>query len=668
MIGVGESAHFVAEFNSLRAQIVADLITARGVTDLALEVGADEAPAINAWIRHDHDDALVDVVGPLTHCLYGTFLAELRSRLIDDHAVNILGVDLPNSLTIEPSLIPLAALIRSLDPEAVELVDEAQRISSHLTGGSAAASAVSWAALDRAVQDQLTVALARLEGRIRAIAPVHTGSDSEEAWQTAVDLAQSASTTDLMLRAMAELFSGQGRITDGTLREQFAASRILRAVDEAGPDRRFAYIAHNNHIQKTPVVFEGELTAYPAGLLLSNALGDRYVAVALTHLGGTVPEMAVPAPTPVGFEVETVEVEAPRIGSVEAAAATRASASNVLIVRSDVEHAAPTSIRSQSAVSDITTASFDATIVVQEASIDPAVKHLSRPNRAERRLDLGAIEIAAETFGDAHDDAVVLVMGATASMLWWPDRLCNEIARAGFRVVRYDHRDTGRSTTGAPGDVDYTVEDLTADLIGVMNALDIGAAHLVGMSLGGYISQIAALRYPDRVSSLTLLGSEPLGSTDDLPGIDDKFMAHFGTIGDLDWSDNDAVEAFLVEIGRLSAGTPERFDESGTRERVREEIARASNVASAFNHALVVTGDDWTDAVDRIAKPTLVIHGRRDPVVPLANGESLAARISGARLVILDGAGHELNPLDLDQIRDAFLSFTNDVADQAVTR
>lgn len=276
---------------------------------------------------------------------------------------------------------------------------------------------------------------------------------------------------------------------------------------------------------------------------------------------------------------------------------------------------------------------------------------------SRHRLDVAGVEIAAQTFGDNEDVAVVLAMGATASMLWWPDSLCESIAQAGYRVIRYDHRDTGQSTTGSPGDPTYTVEDLTADLIGVLNALAIDSAHLVGMSLGGYISQIAALSYPDRVRSLVLIGSEPLGDSGDLPGIDDRFMLHFGSMADLDWADHVAVEAFLVEIGRLSAGTPERFDESGTRERVRAEIARSIDIASAFNHAMVSVTGDWTDAVDRITKPTLVIHGENDPILPLPNGRALSSRIGGARLHVLDEAGHELNPLDLDEISNAITSF-----------
>jgi pimeloyl-ACP methyl ester carboxylesterase len=239
--------------------------------------------------------------------------------------------------------------------------------------------------------------------------------------------------------------------------------------------------------------------------------------------------------------------------------------------------------------------------------------------------------------------------------------MCRALAQAGYHVVRYDHRDTGQSTTRAPGVVDYSAEDLTADLVGVMDALDIGTAHLVGMSLGGYISQIAALSYSDRVRSLALIGCEPLGSSQELPGIDDKFLDHFGSMGDVDWANDDAVEEFLVEIGRLSAGTLERFDEAGTRHRVRAEIGRAVDIASAFNHAMVVTSDDWADAVDRIATPTLVIHGMNDPILPLANGEAIAGHIVGARFRALPEAGHELNPLDLATICSEITTFLDDV-------
>jgi pimeloyl-ACP methyl ester carboxylesterase len=280
-----------------------------------------------------------------------------------------------------------------------------------------------------------------------------------------------------------------------------------------------------------------------------------------------------------------------------------------------------------------------------------------------RSLDVvtGDVRLAVETFGSPVDPPVVLVMGATASMLWWPESFCSAIADRGYFVVRYDHRDTGRSTTGEPGEVTYSAEDLASDLVGVMDGLGLGSAHLVGMSLGGYLSQIVAVRHPDRVVSLSLLASEPLGvEPGTLPGIDDRFMAHFATLADLDWQDAAAVEEFLVEIGRLSAGSPDRFDEAATRARVAAEIQRASNIASAFNHGLVGANDDWTGATDDITQPTLVIHGALDPILPLPNGRALATLIAGARLHVLPRTGHELNRLDLDDIVSTITAFLAD--------
>lgn len=271
------------------------------------------------------------------------------------------------------------------------------------------------------------------------------------------------------------------------------------------------------------------------------------------------------------------------------------------------------------------------------------------------------VVLAVETFGSPRDTPVVLVMGATASMVWWPESFCESIAAHGYYVVRYDHRDTGRSTTGIPGEVSYGAEDMVDDLVGLMDVLELASAHLVGMSLGGYLGQIVAVTHPERVSTLSLVASEPLGAEPgSLPGIDDRFLEHFATLGDLDWTSVTDVGRFLVEIGRLSAGSPERFDEPGTRRRVAVEIERAANIACAFNHALVAPRQDWSGATARITQPTLVIHGALDPILPIENGRALADVIDGARPHVLSDAGHELNPIDLDVIGSTIVDFVRE--------
>ena len=165
----------------------------------------------------------------------------------------------------------------------------------------------------------------------------------------------------------------------------------------------------------------------------------------------------------------------------------------------------------------------------------------------------------------------------------------------------------------------------------------------MGMSLGGYIGQMVALMAPERVSALVLQASEPLGwDGPDLPHMSDTILAHFGGLAGLDWTDGAAVAAFLVETERLCAGSVPGFDAGAARARVAQVQARTESPASMFNHASLTLREDWTGRFHQIAQPVLVIHGAEDPVLPVANGEALAAGIDGAELVVVPGMGHEL--------------------------
>jgi pimeloyl-ACP methyl ester carboxylesterase len=255
----------------------------------------------------------------------------------------------------------------------------------------------------------------------------------------------------------------------------------------------------------------------------------------------------------------------------------------------------------------------------------------------------GTVHLEVETFGEPRNPALVLVMGATASMLWWPEELCHGLAEAGFFVIRFDNRDTGQSFAWPPGAPDYSVEDMADDILAVMDGLGLAKAHVLGMSLGGYVAQMAALRAPGRVRSLTVLGCEPLGwSGPDLPGISDRFMKHFAGFAGLDWSDADAVVAFRLEIARLCAGSAYPFEPEVVKEVLARDHARAASPASAFNHGMLEAREDWTDGAVRLALPVLVLHGEEDPILPLENGRALMSAIPGARLVVLKGVGHEI--------------------------
>ena len=241
-------------------------------------------------------------------------------------------------------------------------------------------------------------------------------------------------------------------------------------------------------------------------------------------------------------------------------------------------------------------------------------------------------------------------MGATASMMWWPENFCRALADAGYFVIRYDHRDTGKSSIIEEANIPYSLDDMANDALAVLDAYGVAKAHWVGMSLGGLISQFVAFHDPERVQSLTLLASEPLGGEPiEAPDISPEFMAHFGGLAELDWTDENASTAFLMTIAKLSASPARGPDLQQNADRIATELARAGSMVAAFNHAAIQA--DLGDAdLRKLDQPTLVIHGAYDPLIVLAKGQAIAHQIPDAKIIILPEAGHELHGDDLDRI------------------
>ena len=266
----------------------------------------------------------------------------------------------------------------------------------------------------------------------------------------------------------------------------------------------------------------------------------------------------------------------------------------------------------------------------------------------ENLLPVNGVDLCVETFGTSADPAVLLIMGASASMDWWPDGFCERLASAGHRfVIRYDHRDTGRSTSFAAGAPTYTSADLTADAIGVLDALGIDKAHLVGASMGGGIAQELAVDHADRVLSLTLISTSPIGlGRHDLPPMSDELQRAFSDPAPQpDWSDRSAVVAYMLADLRPYHGSV-TMDDAAWRSLVERIIDRTTDIAaSMINHWILEDGEASNARTDQIAVPALVLHGTEDPLFPYPHGEALAAAIPGARLVPLEGVGHaELPP------------------------
>jgi pimeloyl-ACP methyl ester carboxylesterase len=250
---------------------------------------------------------------------------------------------------------------------------------------------------------------------------------------------------------------------------------------------------------------------------------------------------------------------------------------------------------------------------------------------------------------------VLLVMGATASMVWWPESLVTRLVESGYQVIQFDHRDTGQSTTNPLGDIRYDLSDLTSDLIAILDAYWVAKAHLVGVSLGGYLAQIAALTRPERVGSLTLISSEPVGVSYEGEGISPEFMRHFENMAELDWTNHVAVELFMLRIAELSAGSEAAFDLHAAKRRVESELGRTSSMQSAFNHSMLAGEVDPHLNVSKLDLPVLIIHGSNDPIISIAAARASASAINGGRLLVLDGRGHEMLEADMPMVAEAIL-------------
>jgi pimeloyl-ACP methyl ester carboxylesterase len=276
----------------------------------------------------------------------------------------------------------------------------------------------------------------------------------------------------------------------------------------------------------------------------------------------------------------------------------------------------------------------------------------------ERMVEANGVELCTEAFGDPRDPPILLIMGIGASMLWWEEGFCRMLADGGRFVIRYDHRDTGRSVAYEPGRPEYTGADLVADAAGVLVAYDIRAAHLVGVSAGGAFGQLLALDVPDRVLSLVLISTTaavPVGR--ELPAPTEEF-GRFVSTAQVDWSDADSVIEYLVDYSRVLAGGERPFDEVAARDLMRREVERARDLAALQNHDLIHDGDRRSEPLSSIAAPTLVIHGTADPMFPIGHGEALAQGIPGARLLRLEGAGHGVERADWQTYVRAILEHT----------
>lgn len=261
------------------------------------------------------------------------------------------------------------------------------------------------------------------------------------------------------------------------------------------------------------------------------------------------------------------------------------------------------------------------------------------------------VELCVETFGSPTDATVLLIAGGGQSMVWWEDGFCDRLAEAGRHVVRYDHRDTGRSTSSPPGRPPYTAAELAGDPLRILDALGVERAHVVGLSLGGGIAQRIAFQHPGRIRALCLASTTPAFPAEHERGLPPPSRRVAATFTDPDpepdWTARDAVIDYRVEAERPYAGDL-GFDEARCRSLAAMEVDRTTDMAASMTNHFVLDDDTPAGArLELITAPTLVLHGTADPMFPLEHGHALAREIPDARFVPLPRVGHQQPPPEL---------------------
>jgi pimeloyl-ACP methyl ester carboxylesterase len=282
---------------------------------------------------------------------------------------------------------------------------------------------------------------------------------------------------------------------------------------------------------------------------------------------------------------------------------------------------------------------------------------------AEQIARVGELDICYETFGSPEDPALLLVMGLGTQMVAWPVGFCERLVERGFCVIRYDNRDSGRSThlrhlrpptrkqliLRDKSAATYSLTDMAADAIGLLERLGIERAHIAGASMGGMIAQTIAARHPGRVLSLASIMSYTGHFWKGTPAFRIYPIFIRRPAPDREGAIESAVSAF-----RLIGSPGFQFDEATTRAMAGLSYDRGHNPAGTLRQLMaIIAGGDRTDELRRISVPTVVIHGTKDRMVRPAGGRETAAAIPGARLVMIDGMGHDLPRDAWDRIVDA---------------
>lgn len=279
------------------------------------------------------------------------------------------------------------------------------------------------------------------------------------------------------------------------------------------------------------------------------------------------------------------------------------------------------------------------------------------------------IEIWTESFGEPANEPILLIMGAMNQGLFWPQVFCEALAKAGYLVIRYDNRDTGQSSVINYMVNPYTLDDMAEDAVAILDAYNLPKASIMGMSMGGYIAQLIAINYADRLNKLILLST----SADQRPYMysikgtflgqfllsppSDQFLFHLTQAAFYLPKTPEDTFKFILDGWRAVHGGSLPFPEQEVGELIKQSLTRIKSPTAAMNHSTAVDNSpDRMSLLDNIKAPTLVLHGEFDPCLPLDHGQYLAEHITGAKLIKLD-MGHLFPPPMSQQLADHVLAF-----------
>ncbi len=292
----------------------------------------------------------------------------------------------------------------------------------------------------------------------------------------------------------------------------------------------------------------------------------------------------------------------------------------------------------------------------------------------EKTVKANNINITYDTFGDPGSQALLLIMGLGSQMIFWDEIFCKELASKGYWVIRFDNRDVGLSTKfedaevpnpmdlfqkvmqgGEQPEVPYTLLDMAKDAIGLLDALDIDSAHIVGASMGGMIAQTIAINFPQRVQTLTSIMSST--GNPELPQPEQEALAILVTPPPTSREEN--IEDSLRTWQFLN-GSVYPLDEELIRIRSAKAFDRSFYPqGTARQLAAIVTSGSRVEALKSLKIPTLVIHGDIDPLVSVEGGRDTAVSIPGAELLIIEGMGHNIPPQVAPKVIDAIVQHTS---------